>query len=234
MSRRSTAARVIGAGIALGAGAYAAYAAVAWLRYGHPTRASRAARDPILDHLFPRHDVVERHAIRVRAPASVTLDTACDMDIMGTPVARAIFRARALILGAGRDDTPRSRGFVADMQALGWGLLAEVPGREIVMGGVTQPWHPNPVFRALTPEAFIAFDEPDFVKIAFTLRADPLDTHRSVFRTETRAVATDAAARATFRRYWALLSPGIILIRRSMLRPLAREAERRSGTPQNG
>ena len=123
MSRRSTAARVIGAGIALGAAAYAAYAAVARLRYGHP---ARAARDPILDHLFPRHDVVERHAIRVKAPASLTLDTACAMDIMGTPVARAIFRARALILGAARDDTHRSRCFVADMQALGWGLLAEV------------------------------------------------------------------------------------------------------------
>jgi hypothetical protein len=39
----------------------------------------------------------------------------------------------------------------------------------------------------------------------------------SIFRTETRAVATDAVARAKFRRYWSFLSPGISLIRRAVL-----------------
>jgi hypothetical protein len=50
----------------------------------------------------------------------------------------------------------------------------------------------------------------------------------SVFRTETRAVATDAFARAKFRRYWSFVSPGIWLIRRMSLGPLKRE-ERRAG-----
>jgi len=44
--------------------------------------------------------------------------------------------------------------------------------------------------------------------------------HASVFRTETRLVTTDAAARAKFRWYWARFSPGILLIRWLMLRPL--------------
>ena len=39
---------------------------------------------------------------------------------------------------------------------------------------------------------------------------------------------TDAAARARFRRYWAALSPGILLIRWAMLRRLRAEAERRA------
>ena len=50
----------------------------------------------------------------------------------------------------------------------------------------------------------------------------------SVFRTETRAVATDVMARTRFRRYWSLLSPGTIVIRRMMLQPLKAEAERRA------
>ena len=50
-----------------------------------------------------------------------------------------------------------------------------------------------------------------------------------MFRTETRAVATDAAARAKFRRYWSFLSPGIVLIRWLMLGPVKAEAERRAG-----
>lgn len=100
------------------------------------------------------------------------------------------------------------------------------PG-EIVLGAVTKPWEASPVFQALPPDRFAAFAEPDFVKIVWSLRADPVSQERSVFRTETRAVATDPDARARFRRYWALSSAGIALIRLLTLRPLKAEAERR-------
>jgi hypothetical protein len=84
------------------------------------------------------------------------------------------------------------------------------------------------VFRPLPPDEFAAFDEPGYVKIVWTLRADPVGPHDSVFRTETRAVTTDAAARRKFRWYWARFSPGIGLIRQLSLGPVRREAERRA------
>jgi hypothetical protein len=84
------------------------------------------------------------------------------------------------------------------------------------------------VFRALPPQQFLAFAQPDYVKIVWTLRADTIGANASIFRTETRAVATDTAARAKFRRYWSFLSPGIILIRWASLRPLRADAERRA------
>jgi hypothetical protein len=93
------------------------------------------------------------------------------------------------------------------------------------MGAVTQPWESNVVFRPLSPAAFAQFDEPNYVKIVWTLRADPLGTRESMFRTETRAVATDPVARAKFRKYWSFLSPGIILIRGAMLGPVRADAE---------
>jgi hypothetical protein len=96
------------------------------------------------------------------------------------------------------------------------------------MGAVTRPWEANVTFRALPPDDFAAFNEPGYVKIVWTLRADPLTSTESVFRTETRAVATDRSARVKFRRYWSLLSPGIIVIRWLMLGPVKAEAERRS------
>ena len=65
------------------------------------------------------------------------------------------------------------------------------------------------VFRSIPAEAFASFDEPGYVKIAWTLRADPIDAESAVFRTETRAVATDHDARRRFRMYWSLVSPGI-------------------------
>jgi hypothetical protein len=82
------------------------------------------------------------------------------------------------------------------------------------------------VFRPLPPREFVVFDEPHYVKIVWTLRADAIGASASIFRTETRAIATDPTARAKFRRYWAFLSPGIILIRWASLRPLKAEAER--------
>jgi hypothetical protein len=39
---------------------------------------------------------------------------------------------------------------------------------------------------------------------------------------------TDPSARAKFRRYWVMVSPGVLLIRREMLRLVKREAERRA------
>jgi hypothetical protein len=62
----------------------------------------------------------------------------------------------------------------------------------------------------------------------WSLRADPDGSGRCVLRTETRAVATDDAARQKFLRYWSRFSPGIILIRRLMLGPIRRDAERRA------
>jgi hypothetical protein len=66
------------------------------------------------------------------------------------------------------------------------------------------------------------------VKIIWTIRADPVSAAESIFRTETRALATSASARTKFRRYWSFLSPGIIIIRWMTLGPVKAEAERRA------
>jgi hypothetical protein len=219
-----TAATVIG----VAAAAYAAFAGVTWLRYGDGTRAAPGEEDALLDHFMPVCEVVERHHIDVAAPANVTFAAAKDQDLLRSRLVRAIFTARQVLLGGAPDDGSRPRPLLAQMQALGWGVLAEEPGREIVVGAVTQPWEANVVFTPLPPDQFRAFNEPGFVKIAWTLRADPLATTSSIFRTETRATATDPASRARFRRYWSLVSPGVILIRRLSLRPLKQEAERRA------
>jgi hypothetical protein len=111
-------------------------------------------------------------------------------------------------------------------------VLAEVPNREIVVGAVTQPWRAEVEFRGLDPEAFLAFAEPGYAKIAWTFEAIPEDAAASRFRTETRVSTTDPRSRALFRRYWAMLSPGILLIRRQSLKLVKAEAERRFRTSQ--
>ena len=210
------------------AAAYGAYVGITWFRYGDAAPPTPEEQDPLLDRFMPSYDIAERHHIRVAAPAAVTLASAQDMDLLHSPSVRVIIKARELILGAKPDDRRRPRGLLAEVQSLGWGVLAEVPGRETVVGGVTRPWEANPTFRALLPDEFLAFSEPDYVKIVWTLRADPVGAAESIFRTETRVMTTDPAARAKFRRYWSFLSPGIILIRWISLGPLKAEAERRA------
>lgn len=221
--------KLLGIGAGVATASYATYAAITWLRYGRPRKARGDAVDPLLDRFMRDYDVCERHALRVSAPPDVTLAAAKELPFDGSRIIRAIFWARERILRAEPDTTNRPRGLVDAMTSFGWGVLAEDPGREIVLGAATKPWQANPVFRALAPEAFAAFAEPDYVKIVFTLRVDPMPDGGTMFRTETRAVATDPGARAKFRVYWSLLSPGIILIRRAML-PAVRAAADRAWT----
>jgi hypothetical protein len=213
----------LGAAIAL----YGAVVATAWYRYGHPRAGTADEADPLLDRFMPVYEVAERHHISVRAPAVIALAAAREQDLTAPALTKAIFTARELILGAEPDAAARPRGLVAFTTSLGWRVLAEVPEREIVIGAVTQPWLANVVFRGVPAEEFARFNEPDYVKIVWTLRADPVGPRQSIFRTETRVLTTDSDARRKFRRYWARFSPGIVLIRWLSLGPVRREAERR-------
>jgi len=237
-------------GATIAAASYALYAGITWYGYGRMKhQVSGEESDSLLDLYMPEYEVVDRHHLRVAAPAAITFAAACEMNLSKSPIVRAIFRTRELAFGcfgcaasiarrelpacchaAGshQNEESQQQGLLADLKTQGWGVLAEVPGHEIVFGAVTQPWTASPVFRALPPDEFAAFHEPGYVKIAFTLRADPLDASASVARTETRVVTTDAVAREKFRSYWSLVSPGVVLVRRTLLRGLKNDAERRS------
>jgi hypothetical protein len=213
---------------AIPAAAYATYAVWTWLRYGRRWPSRKGEGDLLLDRFMPEYEIVERHSAEVEAPAEITFETACSVDFADSRIARAVFKFRDLLFGTKPSAEELPGGLLAKTKALGWGVLAEVPGREIVMGAVTQPWMSNVVFRALSPEEFVSFRHPEYVKIAWGLCADPVNAGESIFRTETRAQACGPVARSKFRRYWAFLSPGIILIRMAMLGPVRREAERRA------
>jgi hypothetical protein len=214
-----------GAGLAVGA--YAAYAASTYLRYGHLRRPASHEGDTLLDRFMPAYDVVERHQQRIAAPAEIMFGVLCEVDPQQSSLVRAIFKGRELILGSEPDSSKRPRGLLALTQTLGWRVLAEIPGLEVVLGAVTQPWKANVVFRGLAPDRFADFNEPDYVKIVWNLRADPVGPNESMARTETRVATTDPPAQRKFRRYWSIFSPGIILIRRATLHLAKREAERR-------
>ena len=208
--------------------AYGIYVASAWIGFGHAKRIAPPAAAVIsMDRFLPTYDVTERHETRVHAPAPVTYEAARDLDLQQSPLVRAIFKGRELILGSHGQELER-RSFLSQVQGMGWGLLAEVPGRAIVFGAVTRPWEANVKFHPLPPARFAAFREPGWAKIVWTLEVDPAGADASVFRTQTRVATTDPVARSRFRKYWATLSPGILLIRQQALGLVKGEAERRA------
>jgi hypothetical protein len=202
------------------------YVATTWYRYGRPNRA--VPTDPMLDRFMPDYEVAERHETRVRAPAPVTWDAARSLDLNRSPVVRAIFAGRELALRSARTGAAKPATFLEEVLGLGWRILAEEPGRELILGAVTKPWEPNVRFRGLAPDAFAAFREPGYARIAWTLVVEPRGEGESVFRTETRVSTTDVESRARFRRYWSVFSPGIRVIRWESLRLVRCAAERQA------
>jgi hypothetical protein len=106
-------------------------------------------------------------------------------------------------------------------------VLVDDPPREVVAGAIGQVWRLRiPFVHVDGADAFAAFAEPGYVKVAWAIRLSPLDEGSTRLELEVRVSATDAAAWHRFRRYFHLIGPGSRYIRRSRLRALGRELGR--------
>jgi len=116
------------------------------------------------------------------------------------------------------------------MVGLGWTLLGETVGSEMVLGQVSRPWKAvaTSTGSPMTPQRFVSFDRP--AKIATSLRVDPYGNRSSILTMDPRVAVTDDASRLRFRRYWLLVGLFSDLIRRTTMRRLA--ADLRRPTPR--
>ena len=123
---------------------------------------------------FLRAPIAREHfALTVRAPHALVYDVACNFDMRSIWSVRTIFQMRERIMGSSVG-VRVPRGIIEELRGLGWGCLLERPGELFVGGAVCQPWLADVKFRAVPPEHFAGFAEPNMVKIAWTLEASPL------------------------------------------------------------
>jgi hypothetical protein len=192
----------------------------------------------LMDQFLPRYDLSVVHAHVFRAPPTECYLAASELDLFRAPLVRALLGIRALprrVVGTLRAPgkatnlgaSPHTFQ-VKDMVGLGWILLGETPGVEMVLGQVSHPWKAvaDSTHAPTTPEQYTSFDEPGFAKIATSLRIDPYGNDASILTMETRVALTDDESRRRFRRYWLLIGPFSALIRRMALRLLATELRR--------
>ena len=181
------------------------------------------------DRFLPTFDVREHHEVEVPGPPGEAYAVLRGLDLRRSRLVRLLFGIRTLpsLLRGQPWGTPGG-AFLDRVLEMGWVVLEETPGRELVAGAYTQPWAPEVRFHGLPPAELVAFDEPGFVKIVWGIAADPAGEGRSRLWTETRVLATDEESRRRFLRYWRLVSPGVRLIRWQMLRLARRELRRRA------
>lgn len=181
----------------------------------------------VLERFIPDPDVRERFETTIRAPAGLVMEIAGGFDMQSVGLIRVIIGMRERLMGTSPSAPRKAQGLLAETRSLGWGVLAEEPGRLVACGATCQPWLADVKFSALAPGEFRSFSAPGLVKIAWSLEAESMGPALTRLAQETRVVATDEPARIRFRRYWRWARFGIVAIRLLMLPAVRREAERR-------
>ncbi|MGH2609673.1 MAG: hypothetical protein ACRDHF_11395 [Tepidiformaceae bacterium] len=181
-----------------------------------------------LDQILPSFQHRERHNRWIDAPPKAVWDALQCVSFDELSVMRLGLALRGLPARLLRRAEPAPAGpFLAGFKARGYTVLAQEPGREVVTGSIARPWKPAGAERTAVGELaeFVAFADPGWAKVAadFRLEAEHGGTRIS---TETRVLATDAKARRAFAAYWIVIRVPSGLIRRDLLRAIARRAIR--------
>jgi len=190
----------------------------------------------LIDDYMPRYDVVERHAIRVRATPAQTYAAIRTTDFGGGMMIRALFFLRLLpgALWHGRSGIRAlmqrrvSSITIASMERGGFHLLAEHAPDELAIGIEGRFWTLSG--DRCTPSAELFRTRPPAPGTArglWDFRVRAIDDEQCELSTETRVLCADSAVRRRFLPYWAVVRPGSGLIRHAMLRAIRRTAERR-------
>ncbi|MFC4542681.1 hypothetical protein ACFO5R_12190 [Halosolutus amylolyticus] len=179
--------------------------------------AAASSADPplLIDRHLPAYDVTQhRHAV-VDADPETTYAAMLEADMMDTgPAVRALGRLRDLparlahrIRGTEPAQFPGELTIARLGESDEWLLIGERPGEELVFGSVGTFWRPSIEWREVDPDAFAAFDESGYAKLAVSLSVRPYGAERTLLTYEARTATTDAASRRKFRRYWRLIGP---------------------------
>ncbi|HWB68736.1 MAG TPA: hypothetical protein VG518_02045 [Solirubrobacterales bacterium] len=171
----------------------------------------------LIERVMPSYDRRESHHRRVSAHPEAIWEAVRELRAEEMAFTRLLMGLRTL----GRDRAGGSRRVLEGFERMGFRVLDEDPGRELVIAGIGRFWQPSGGLRAVEGAAqFAAFDEPGYAKTAFNFRLED-----GVLWTETRISCTDDHARRRFGLYWLAIRPGSGLIRREWLRAIDRRAQ---------
>ena len=180
----------------------------------------------LIDSFAPNPDASETHSVSITASRGVVYQALWKADLGGSLVIKVLLGLRSLPEIALHPRRPWRRDRKITLQTLidaGFGMLAEEPEQEIVLGVTGKFWRPT---GNLAPFKREDFDRPVPAGLAravwnFSVKED--EPGRTILSTETRIVCGDDESRRKFRVYWFFVRPFSGLIRRLMLRAVGRQ-----------
>jgi len=185
----------------------------------------------ILDSFLPQPHVSERHALEIPADPAVVYRAVWEADLGGHPLIRLLLAIRSLPARFG-SSSPRldhSPVTLSVIVANGFRVLAEDPGREVVLGAVGRFWRPTGNLLPFDAERFTAPLERGLAKAAWNFTVSRSATG-TVLSTETRVACADPETLRRFRIYWFVVRPFSGAIRVLMLRAVRRHVAGTSST----
>ena len=190
----------------------------------------------LLDDLLPTYDATRvEHRVVAGRPAEV-YEVALNVDFLDAVRRNRAVRGRVCASGRRRArrrpaarrapaDPPEPESLrLADMGDPGdWMRLGADPPNEIAFGVIGRFWSGETQWEQIESSEFAAFDRPGFAKIACNLSFRPYGDKATLVSYEARTKATDEASRRAFLRYWRVVSPGVGIVMRSLLKVIAQD-----------
>ena len=170
----------------------------------------------LIDEFLSEYDFVETHGISIHAGAEDIYRAASEVDFSESLLIRSLLFLRGL---------STEKVTLESLKRSRFEILAEAPGREILLGLVGRFWTIKGDLKKIDAESFKTFNSVGYAKAVwnFALRPDGTDDVR--LTTETRIRCTDADSRRRFGFYWMFIQPFSGLIRNERLRLIKRKAE---------
>lgn len=183
----------------------------------------------VLDDILPSYRFRERHGRTVAAPPQEVWNALLAVTARELPLSSLLMGIRAIpawMSGRrGRFRRGPKMSVIDEFISSGFRRLLVDPPHVLVAGAALQPWRlvRGEVADVRDLAGFRAFNQPGFVLAIISFELEPFD-HGTLVATETRVQPTDAGAGRAFLPYWLAIRAGSGLIRREMLRAVARRA----------
>jgi len=185
-----------------------------------------------LDLVLPTPRKLELSSVELAIPPEKAWQLVRHEDLARSPLVKALFSLRTLpsrFAGTVEKVELRLDAIASSPEHPGFQILADGP-REVVAGAIGKVWQLDiPFVHVADADAYAAFAEAGWVKVAWALRVLPWGERDSKVEIEVRVDATDDASWKRFEQYWRVIGPGSHFIRRSLFASLSRE----HGRPEN-
>jgi hypothetical protein len=188
-------------------------------------------KEMLLDKYLLAYDFNEVHAVIIHASPEKVFAAIKDLKPNElSPLVYWLMSIRELpakLVGRSLTQKLSDKPFLEQLYEDGFIPLDEMPCRETVFGLIGQFWEltggQSP--QIASPQEFLAFDHPDYAKVATNLAVTDLGNEAVRCTTETRIHATNPATKKKFTFYWRLISAGSGFIRVLWLNAIKRKAE---------